>query len=266
MGQQAPRQPRPAAAGPVLALVAAVLGIIATLLFTNLSSKYEAILWITYLLGGGAAIAALAAGSSPQGRWLRPFILGLWLICVSYVPSDLLAVPVYHEFSGTGRNSAAFTFSTLSDVVGAAAAIVLLATLRARRGGWAKPPALPGLLAGGTVLAWIVWQGELARKLQISAGDVHNVFTQDYPSVAYVVVAVVVAVFVALYAPRLADPMLGGGLFAGGAVTSLLVFLEFITTGYHFAGRSVAVNWLVALVILATGTLAVMYARRKQSD
>ena len=165
-GQQAPRPPRPNAAGPVLALVAAVLGIIATLLFAGLSSKYAALLWITYLLGGGAAIAALAAGGSPPGRWLRPFTLGLWAICVSFVPDDLLTVPAYHPFSNGGRSSAAFAFSTLSDVAGAAAAIVLLATLKARRGGWPKPPALPGLLAGGTVLAWVVWQGEQASKIE----------------------------------------------------------------------------------------------------
>ena len=263
-GQQAPRPPAPAAAGPVLALVAAVLGIIATLLFTDLSSKYEAILWVTYLLGGGAAVAALAAGGSPQGRWLRPFILGLWAICLSFVPDDLLTVPAYHPFSGGGRGSAAFVFSTLSDVAGAAAAIVLLATLRARRGSWPKPSALPGLLAGGTVLAWVVWQGEFARKLQVDLGGAGNVFTQDYPTVAYIVVGVVVAAFIALYAPRLADPMLGGGLLAGWAATSLLAFLEFTISGYPLAGRSVAVNWLVALGILATGILAIVYARRKQ--
>jgi hypothetical protein len=259
-----PRQARPSPAGPVLALVAAVVGIIATLLYTGLSSKYEAILWVTYLLGLGTAIAALAAGSRPQGRWLRPFILGLWAICVSTVPDDLLSVPAYHPFSFGARTSAAYVFTTLSDVAGAAAAIVLLVTLRAQRGGWAKPPALPGLLAGGTVLAWIVWQGEQARKMQVADSGVRNVLTQQYPAVAYMVVGAIVAAFVALYALRLADRVLGGGLLAGWVLTSFLAFLVFTVSGYPLAGRSVAVNWLVAIMILATGGLAIAYARRKQ--
>jgi Protein kinase domain len=262
-GQQA-RPARPAAAGPVLAIIAAVLGIIATVLYPSLSSKYEAVLWVTYLLGGGAGVAALAAGASPPGRWLRPFTLGLWTIVVAFVPDDLLSVAAYHPFNDGGRNSAAFAFSALSDVAGSVAAIVLLATLGARRGGWARPPALPGLLAGGTVLAWIVWQGEQARKLQVFENGVHNVFTQAYPTVAYMVVGVIVAVFVALYAPRLADHVLGGGLLVGWAAASLLAFLQFTLSGYPLAGRSVAVNWLVGFMFVAIGVLAIMYARRRQ--
>jgi len=261
-GQQA--RPAGPAAGPVLAIIAGVLGIIATVSYPNLSSKYEAVLWVTYLLGGGAGIAALAAGGSPQARWLRPFTLGVWAIVVAFVPDDLLSLAAYHPFSDGARSSAAFAFSGLSDVTGSAAAIVLLATLGARRGGWAKPPGLAGLLAGGTVLAWIVWQGQQARKLQVFENGVHNVFTQAYPTVAYMVVGVIVAVFIALYAPRLADHVLGGGLLAGWAAASLLVFLQFTLSGYPFAGRSVAVNWLVGLVFLALVFLAVVYARRGQ--
>jgi len=262
-GQQA-RPPGPAAAGPVLAIIAAVLGIIGTVLYPDLSSKYAADLWVTNLLGGGAGIAALAAGSSPPGRWLRPFTLGLWAVVVTLVPDDLLSVAAYHPFSHGGRSSAAFAFSTLSDVTGSVAAIVLLATLTARRGGWAKPSALAGLLAGGTVLAWIVWQGEQARKLEVFENGVHNVFTQAYPTVAYMVVGVIMAAFVALYAPQLADHVLGGALLAGWAAASLLVFLQFTLSGYPLAGRSVAVNWLVGLVFLALVFLAAVYARRRQ--
>ena len=66
---------------------------------------------------------------------------------------------------------------------------------------------------------------------------------RPYPTVAYMVVGVIVAVFVALYAPRLADHVLGGGLLAGWAV---------------------AVNWLVGFMFLAIGVLAIVYARRRQ--
>jgi hypothetical protein len=263
-GQQGPRPARPNPTGPVLALVAAVFGIVAALLYVGLSGKYQAILWSTYLLGGGAAIAALAAAGRLPGRWLRPFALGLWAVSVAFVPDDLLSLPAYHPLSDGVRSSAAYVFSTLSDVTGAAAAIVLLFTLQARRGGWPRPAALPGLAAGGTVLAWIVWQGEQARKLQVAENGVHNVLTQVYPTVSYLVVGVLVAVFVVLYALRLADPMVGGGLLAGWAATSLLVFLQFTVSGYAFAGWSVAVNWLVAIVFVAIGALAIVYARRKQ--
>ena len=263
-GQPGPRPARPPAAGPVLALIAAVLGIIATVLYTGLSAKYEAILWVSYLLGGGAAIAALAAGGRPAGRWLRPFTLGLWAISVAFVPDDLLSVPAYHQFSYGGRYSAAFTFSTLSDVVGATAAIVLLATLRAPRGGWAKPAALPGLLAGGTVLSWLVWQGAQLHNMQTSYNGLHNVLTQEYPTLAYAALGVVVAAFFALRAPRLADPMLGGGLLAGWAVTSFLFFLQFTLSFPYLASVSVAVNWLAAVLFVATVILAIVYARRKQ--
>ncbi len=267
-GQQSPVPPvpRPAsppAAGPVLALIAAVLGIIATVLYTGTPAKSEAILWVTYLLGGGAAIAALAVGGRPAGRWLRPFTLGLWAISVSFVPDDLLSVPAYHEFSYGARLSAAFTFSTLSDVAGATAAIVLLATLRARRGRWAKPAALAGLMAGGTVLSWVLRQGEQVYTMVSSNGG-HYVLTQEYPTLAYVVLGVAVAFFVALYAPRLADPVLGGGLVAGWAVTSFFFFLLFTVGSYTLAAWAVGLNWLVAIMLVAVAILAIVYARRKQ--
>jgi len=261
-GQPVPRPARPAPAGPVLALVAAVLGIVAVLLDSDLSGKYQAILWATFLLGGGAAIAALAAGGSLRGRWLRPLTVGLWAVSVAFVPDDLLSVPVYHPFSYGARTSAAYAFSTLSDVTGLAAVIVLLVTLRARRGR-PKPVVLPVLAGVGTALAWLVWQGEDADKLKVAEDGVHNLLTQAYPNVAFLVAGVLVAVFVAVWALRLADPVVGGGLLAGWAAASMLAFLQFAVSGFDFAGASLVVNWLVAIVLVAAGVLAVVYTRRK---
>jgi hypothetical protein len=262
---QVPRPPAPPAAGAVLALIASVLGIVATVLYNYQSSKYNSLLWGTYLIGVGTAIAALAVAGRPQGRWLRPFVLGLWGITLSFVPYDVLALAAFHEFANGARYSAAFVFSSLSDVTGAVATIVLLATLRAQRGGLAKPPALPVLLVGGTVLAWIVWQGEQARKLQVLDGGVHSVLTQDYPTIAYMVVGAIVALLLTLYAVRLADRVLGGSLILGWTVASFLFFLEFTVSGFPLAGRSVAVNWLVGLLAIALAVLGIVYTRRKQS-
>jgi hypothetical protein len=247
----------------VLAIIGSVAEIIGTALTPDLPAKTAVLYYADYAIPLVIAIAALAAGVAPRARWLQFTTLGLWFIAFSWVPADILDVPVFHPFSGGVRRVASFMFGDLGDLLGAIAAILLLVALRraAPRGGWARPRVVPVLLMVGALAGWVVWHAVEFHEITISDGGVSGALKQDYPSFAYSIAGIIVAVVVALVALGISDRQLGGALLVGWSVSAFFYFLAFVTAGWSFGGGPVALNFVAGALIVATGVLAIVYTR-----
>jgi hypothetical protein len=216
------------------------------------------------------AFVALVAGGAR--RRLLPYVLGAAFLATAGVFYDALAIPAYHMLSQAGRAKDSFLLSTLGDVTGAIAVLLLLAALRrfAERGRWAAPRVVPALLLAATAAAWIAWTLVWARKVYVSeAGNysdwsVSKFLSVDYPFVAYIALGLVAAVLVALVALGLRDRRLGGVLLLGWTVNVGVYFAQIITQGWTFPAAQVAANVAAAVLMLATAVVAIIYAARSR--
>ncbi len=87
--------------------------------------------------------------------------------------------------------------------------------------------------------------------------------SRDYPAVEFGVGGLVVAVIMAVYAVGIWDRAVGGAVVAGWSLTAFFSLLQFVTAGFQFGGAT-ALNFLAGLLLLASGILAIVYARRGQ--
>jgi hypothetical protein len=268
--QPGPYPPGPGAAtgaggaatgGLVIALIASIAEIISIALSQGIPGKSAAFYYLGFGIAVVVAIAGLAAGR--RSRWLRPFALGMWFAAFAWIIDDILEVPAFHPFSDGTRATVSFLFELLGDGLGALAAVLLLAGLArvARRGPWASPPALTAVTLVAAVLGWISWLIVWFHELDAGWNGLGNVFSQDYPAVEFGVGGLVVTVIVALYALGIADRVVGGAVLAGWATTVFFNLLQYVTAGIQFHGFT-ALNFLSGLLLLATGVLAVVHARR----
>jgi hypothetical protein len=251
-----------ATGGLVVALIASIAEIISIALAQGIPGKSAAF----YYLGFGVALVFAIAGlaSGRRSVWLRPFALGMWFAAFAWVIDDILQVPAFHPFSYGTKATVSFSFELLGDGLGTLAAILLLAGLAqvARRGPWARPRAVGAVTLAAPLLGWISWLIVWFHEIDAGYGLGH-VFSQDYPAVEFAVGGLVVAVIVAVYALGIADRVVGGAVLAGWVLTALFNLLEYVTAGLEFRGFT-ALNILSGLLLLATGVLAVVYARRGQ--
>jgi hypothetical protein len=181
-------------------------------------------------------------------------------------------VPVYHPFGAGGREITSFLFTGLGDALGVVTVILLLIALRrfAPRGRWGRP-LLPALLVAGVLASWVVWQSLMdekfyhANQLAAAAGELPtSVWGWTYPTIGYSAVGFIVAIVAVVYALGISDQVLGGGLLAGWAAIAFALFLVYVTSPNSYSGWAVAVAALAGALIVATGILAIVYARRKQ--
>ena len=214
-------------------------------------------------------VAVVALVRKDYRRPLLYFALGAWFITVATAVFDILAIPHFHLFSDGGREVLFILVSTVSDIAGVIAVILLLVALRgsAERGGWPSGRSLPVLLFCVVVLAALVWRAqELTRLIgpQYSS-DSFTYPSDDSPYIAVAVVALLVTVVVAWYALTLKNRSLGGAMLLGWSVTEIFVFLAFITQGWFIRHRTVADNLLAAALLAASVLLTLVYMRRRQA-
>jgi Protein kinase domain len=253
----------PVTGGLVLALISSILAMISVALTQGLPGKSAAFYYLSGVTALAFIIAALAAGQ--RSRWLRPFVLGMWFGAIVAIVSDLLEIPSYHPFAYGGRESTSFVTGALGDGLGALAEILLLAGLSrvARRGSWARPPALPALLLVALVLGWVAWLVVWLHGLDAGFDGIGNVFSQGYSSLVFGLGGLVVTVIAAVYALGISDRVLGGAVLAGWTTASFFELFEYVTSGGQFHAFT-ALNFLSGLLLLAAGILAIIYARRGQ--
>ncbi len=222
---------------------------------------------IAYAIAMIAAVAALVR--KDHRRPLLYFVLGAWFITVYQAVFDILAIPHFHLFSGGGRYVLYAAAFTVSDIAGVVAVILLLIALRrsAERAGWPPIRSLSALLCCVVVLAAVAWHVQELTGL-IGPEYSRNSFTypsDDYPYLVAAVVALLVVVFVAGYAVTLKNHSLGGAMLLGWSVAGTFVFLSYITGGWYFRHRTVADNALVAVLLVASVLLTLVYMRRRQA-
>jgi tRNA A-37 threonylcarbamoyl transferase component Bud32 len=219
-----------------------------------------------YLIAIAAAVAALASARHRQP--LSYFVLGSWAIALSWVSFDVLGVPDFHVFSGSGHYIGYYLLAMASDLGGLVAVGLLLAALGrfAERRSWRPSLSLPAVLFGALVAGEVVWRLQELTGL-IGPEYFRNSFT--YPSSYYAysvssVVAIGTVAAVAWYGLTLRDRLLGGALLAGWAVSETFTFFGYLTGGWYFRHRTVADNVLSAALLIGSVILALAYTRRRQ--
>jgi tRNA A-37 threonylcarbamoyl transferase component Bud32 len=221
---------------------------------------------VGYVIAMVAAVAALVSAKNRQP--LGYFVLGSWLIALSWVSFDVLGVPDFHVFSGSGHYIMYYLLAMASDVAGLVAVILLLAALcrPAERQRWRLSRSLPTALFAALVLGEAGWRLQELTAL-IGPEYYRNSFTYpsnyDAYSVSSVVAILTVAV-VAWYGLTIRNRLFGGALLAGWAVSETFTFLGYLTGGWYFRHRTVADNVLSAILLIGSVILALAYTRRRQ--
>jgi serine/threonine protein kinase len=272
--------PRPAGndglavAGLVLALVSAA-GYIGSLAVNQNPPPGKS---AVFAYGAEAVLAGVAL-TALVGRRIRrpllPYVLGAAFLSMAGVVYDVLAIPGYHVLAADRSNhaKAAFAGNTVGDVVGAAAAIILLVAVRRMhgRGRWAPPRIIPVLLVVFTVLGPLAWAGVWANRVYQKDGNDYGsgwgagpFWSTDYPFIAFIAAGLVVSLVVALCALRLGTRVASGVMLIGWTVTMFLYFAQIITEGWDYSSAAVAVNGVAGLLMLATAVLAIIYATRRR--
>jgi len=252
-----------ATGGLVIALIASVAEIVSIALAQGLPGKSAAFYYLGFGIALAFAIAGLAAGR--RSRWLRPFALGMWFAAFAWIIDDILQVPAFHPFSDGAKATISFVFELLGDGLGTLAAILLLAGLArvARRGPWARPPALPAFALAVPLLGWIAWLIVWFHEIDEGWDGFGNVLKQDYPAIEFAIGGLVITVIMAIYALGISDRVVGGAVLAGWAVTAVFSLLQYVTAGIEFHAFA-ALNVVSGLLLAASGVIAIVYARRGQ--
>lgn len=217
------------------------------------------------------ALTALVARRAR--RPLLPYVLGTTFLSMAGVVYDVLAIPGYHVLAADRGNhaKAAFAGNAIGDVVGTAAAIILLVAARRMlgRGRWAPPRIIPVLLLVFTVLGPLAWAGVWANRVYRQDGNNYGsgwgagtFWSTDYPFIVFIAAGLVISLIAALCALRLGTRAASGLMLIGWTVNMFLYFAQIITEGWDYPGAAVAVNGVAALLMLATAVLAVIYATR----
>jgi hypothetical protein len=264
---RSPARGRAATAGLWLTLFAGLAGIVDASLAPTPGPADSIILGdLGYVIAMVAAIAALVSAKNRQT--LSYFVLGSWLIALSWVTFDILGVPDFQVFSGGRHYIAYYLLATASDLAGLVAVSLLLAALGrgAEQERWRFSRSLPTALFGALLLGQVAWR---AQDLTALIGPEYSFNSFTYPSGYYAysvsaVVAVLTVAVVAWYGPRLRNRLLGGALLAGLAVSEAFAFLAYVTSGWYFRNRTVADNFLVAILLIGGVILALSYSRRRQ--
>lgn len=272
------RSPRPASpdalalAGLILALISAIGYIGGLAVNQNPPPGKSAV----FAYGADAIVIVVALTALVARRIRRPllpYLLGATFLSMAGVVYDVLAIPGYHALAADHSNhaKAAFAGSAVGDVVGAAAAILLLVAVRRMhgRGRWATPRVIPVLLLAFAVLGPLAWAGVWTHEVYVHDGNnygsgwgIGTFWSVDYPFIAFIAAGLVVALIAALCALRLGARVAGGVMLAGWTVTMFLYFGQVITEGWDYPGAAVAVNGVAALLLLATAVLAIIYIAR----
>ena len=258
---------RAATAGLWLTILAGLAGIIdASLSLTPSPADSMILSDIGYVIAMVAAVAALV---SPKNRQtLSYFVLGSWLIALSWVTFDILGVPDFQIFSASGHYIMYYLLATASDLAGLVAVVLLLAALGrgAARQRLRFSRSLPTVLFGALLLGQVAWRAQEFTAL-IGPEYYRNSFTYPSGYYAYSVSAVVAVLTVAVVAAcglRFSDRSLGGALLAGWAVSEAFTFFSYLTSGWYFRNRTVADNVLVVILLIGSVILALSYTRRRQ--
>jgi prepilin signal peptidase PulO-like enzyme (type II secretory pathway) len=258
---------RAATAGLWLTLVAGLVGIVDASLATTPNPAASTILGdFGYAIAMAAAVAALVSAKNRQT--LSYFVLGSWLIALSWVTFDILGVPDFQVFSGSRHYIGYYLLATASDLAGLVAVVLLLVALGrgAERQRWRFSRSLPAALFGALLLGQVAWRAQDVTAL-IGPEYYRNSFT--FPSGYYAysvsaVVAVLTVAVVAWHGLRFRNRSLGGALLAGWAVSEAFAFLAYLTGGWYFRNRTVADNFLVVILLIGGVILALSYTRRRQ--
>jgi hypothetical protein len=263
---RSPARVRAATAGLWLTLFAGLAGIVDASLAPTPGPADSTILGdLGYVIAMVAAIAALVSAKNRQT--LSYFVLGSWLIALSWVTFDILGVPDFQVFSGGRHYIAYYLLATVSDLAGLVAVSLLAALGRgAERERWRFSRSLPTALFGALLLGQVAWR---VQDLTALIGPEYSFNSFTYPSGYYAysvsaVVAVLTVAVVAWYGPRLRNRQLGGALLAGLAVSEAFAFLAYVTSGWYFRNRTVADNFLVGILLIGGVILALSYTRRRQ--
>jgi serine/threonine protein kinase len=226
---------------------------------------------------GAEAVLAVVALTALVARRIRrallPYVLGTTFLSMAGLAYDVLAIPGYHVLAADRGNhaKAAFAANAIGDIVGAAAAIILLVAVRRMhgRGRWAPPRIIPVLLLAFTVLGPLAWAGVWADRVYHQDGNNYGsgwgagpFWSTDYPFIVFIAAGLIVALFAALCALGLGNRAASGVMVIGWTVTMFLYFAQIITEGWDYSSTAVAVNGVAALLMLATVVLALIYATR----
>jgi serine/threonine protein kinase len=264
---QPPGRTGTAVAGLCASVLAAILGLVSVALIPPPSSaKSDTVQYAGYTIALLAALAALLL----RKRWqpLASFSLGVWYMRIGWLFFDFLAIPAFHSFSGGGRFVLDNWISTVSDVMGLVAAILLTVALTksAKRGRWPAPRALAVLLFCGVVLSEAAFRAAwFSAVLWPKDGTVTlgAVFSQGYPLVALWIVEVIVTAVIAWYALTMLGHWLTSAVLLGWLAFTIMDYLNYLTVGYQFRHRTVAANIAAAVLLAVVAVLILVRGSRR---
>jgi hypothetical protein len=230
-------------AGAGTALLAGIVGLIAMiLLYSSDEPAAELFLPATYLLLIAVAVVALVR----INRLLRIALLqGMWWPAVAFVASDIVSSSVYHAWGMTGRFLAGYWTLVTSDVLGAAAVLLVVVSWSPavnRRHG-SRPSPLPVMLLCSVGLS------------QIAAGISYATEGKNAATYTLAIAGLLVGLAVTWYAVSLQISALGGALVLGWATVTALTLLASMSPWTASGALGCA---LLAVVII----LAFIYMRR----
>jgi predicted Ser/Thr protein kinase len=215
-----------------------------------------------------AAIAAIAALALPaRRRLLACLVAGTWFFALNWMVTDVLSVI---EFGDSDR-LAATAENLIADVAGTAAGIALTIALLqglprgglVRVSGWSR--GRRAVLCCTVLLAQVLWTAEFvirraAPEFSANSGDY---ITEVYANVGYGVVGLVAAMLAVLFALRLRNSLESGAAFLGWSVATACYFVSVLTLGgWYYPRHAVAINVVVALLLLVSAIFAAGYMRR----
>ena len=235
--------------GSVLALLAGVAGIIGIALSNSPAVPVGVVFseQCAYAVPVAVAIAALTT----RGRqtFMLVLLLGMWWSSAAWISWDAAAGSAGQFFTGADRVVNGNVIWAISDVLGLAAMIVLLAAWRPtwERGAGARAHALAVLV----LLA--------VASVQIAQAVL---FTTAYRTVAYNVdgaALFLTGAAVAWYATGVHGRRYGGALLLGWAARKALSLIADMVAGPLPAGRSTLSGILACAAVAVTLALAVVY-------
>jgi serine/threonine protein kinase len=227
---------------------------------------------MSYLTGAvplALALAALAARNLRPA--LVPATMGAISLAVASAFEHVLAIPAYHLLSVAGVNVPRYLLLTAGTVLGSVALVVLMIALR-RAAPWAPRAAqrglVPVLLIVLAATSWLEWNADFDAKYY-TLGDnssFSTLLSHDYQIVLFSLAGLATTAVVMWFALGFKEARIGCWLILGWTAGAYIAFFTFLGSGWPFAGRSVALNWVSAIEMLAVAVLAItLIARRPKA-
>jgi hypothetical protein len=252
--QPARRATAPLRAGPALALLAATTGIVGTFLANTSGVATTVLIWeqCNYVVPAVVVLAALVM----RGRreFMLALLLGTCSSSVAWVIWDITAAAADHLFAVTGRAFAGSIVETMSDVLGLAAAILMLAALR--------PAPEPGTRTGSRRVLLVL----LLSAVACTQLGQYVLLTHIAPATANYAQAgalLITCVAVAWYATRLRARVPCGALLIGWALHKLFWLMANLMAAPARVGLPGQAGIFACVAAAAVLVLGAAYARAR---